>query len=651
MKITKLNINNVLSFKNSVDFEFNDDLNVFIGPNGSGKSNILSILINCIRGYFIIVYEIEKRGESRFISKKTNRLNMVSQFFQKNHYNNSEKFKIEMEITFNDSDKKNIKNIQEMKPVIKEYIRNNFPNDIEEYIQVIDRISNIELESVVNKKIICSIEKDFPNETIVRSKIDNKDLNYFEYIYYIDAFYLLSKEINELDINSPFLYFKTNRVPYNGAPNRITLSHTLQHGSFRTQNNDLNDNSYYINQCLSFLAEKDLLYKHDLKRNISLIEDDDYKKIKRYLYEYGFQIDIKCINIYNNEYAFIIKNLDDENGIEKDINELSSGEKEILNILFGIISENVRDGILIIDEPELHLHYLWQKKLSNILIQVSQQKNIQIFYSTHSSSLINSDNFNKIFRFYIDQNKSSNYVRLSSFNGNKFKLKDRFLLINATNNEVILFAKNIVLVEGITDKIVFEKIFSSIDENYQNNFEILATNGKGNFPKFQEILEELKIKYCIIADFDYIDQLGKGKINSYISFKGSNLDTNRLMKKNNIDAKRLFNSIEEYFIEERPEKKIEVIDIIKYIRTKYAKPTDFDSYAKDEIKEFIEEQKEKNLYILKGEIEDYYSGIISINKDINEVLTLCSEKFEQWKETDDYKELEKIANSIIKTFK
>ncbi|MCG9793819.1 AAA family ATPase [Flavobacterium algicola] len=77
---------------------------------------------------------------------------------------------------------------------------------------------------------------------------------------------------------------------------------------------------------------------------------------------------------------------------------LSSGFKSIISILFGIIKEiefrfkeprvNAKDfeGIIVIDEIELHLHPEWQEKVVNILMKAFPKA--QFFLSTHSPHVI-----------------------------------------------------------------------------------------------------------------------------------------------------------------------------------------------------------------------------------------------------------------------
>jgi len=44
MKIGKLTVKNVLSYRQRTEFAFDQGINILIGPNGGGKSNLQKIL-------------------------------------------------------------------------------------------------------------------------------------------------------------------------------------------------------------------------------------------------------------------------------------------------------------------------------------------------------------------------------------------------------------------------------------------------------------------------------------------------------------------------------------------------------------------------------------------------------------------------------
>lgn len=81
-----------------------------------------------------------------------------------------------------------------------------------------------------------------------------------------------------------------------------------------------------------------------------------------------------------------------DDAVKKDkqyqINQLSSGETELLNFLLGILSTGIRNGMIIIDEPELHLHPRWQTVLIELFSGLSESTGNQFIFTTHSRDLL-----------------------------------------------------------------------------------------------------------------------------------------------------------------------------------------------------------------------------------------------------------------------
>ncbi|QYX64904.1 AAA family ATPase [Shewanella putrefaciens] len=92
---------------------------------------------------------------------------------------------------------------------------------------------------------------------------------------------------------------------------------------------------------------------------------------------------------------------------------LSSGFKSCLSIIFGIIKEvELRfkspcvkvddfDGVILIDELELHLHPEWQAKIASILVDVFPK--IQFIASTHSPHILQNAKPNEIIALALNE--------------------------------------------------------------------------------------------------------------------------------------------------------------------------------------------------------------------------------------------------------
>ena len=67
---------------------------------------------------------------------------------------------------------------------------------------------------------------------------------------------------------------------------------------------------------------------------------------------------------------------------------LSSGEKQLLLLFCNIITAREQASIFIIDEPELSLNVVWQRKLVNALLAFSEGSSIQLILASHSIELL-----------------------------------------------------------------------------------------------------------------------------------------------------------------------------------------------------------------------------------------------------------------------
>lgn len=66
--------------------------------------------------------------------------------------------------------------------------------------------------------------------------------------------------------------------------------------------------------------------------------------------------------------------------------QLSSGEKQMLAILLTVLVEDRKSYVLFMDEPEVSLHFEWQKRLIELILKLNP--NVQLIVATHSPAVI-----------------------------------------------------------------------------------------------------------------------------------------------------------------------------------------------------------------------------------------------------------------------
>jgi predicted ATPase len=182
---------------------------------------------------------------------------------------------------------------------------------------------------------------------------------------------------------------------------------------------------------------------------------EKYKKIFRQTLPGKELLDINPIQAKEFQYK-------DASGQSLSFSTLSSGEQEVIKILFDVARKDIRHSIFIVDEPELHLHPTLTFKLIESLKSIGKNTN-QFIFLTHSADLI-STYYVTGNVFFIDTNQSGTNQahRLSDLNTNHNEL------VQLIGENLGLFAvgKKIVFVEGNTssiDRLVYHKIAQSID--------------------------------------------------------------------------------------------------------------------------------------------------------------------------------------------
>jgi ABC transporter len=105
----------------------------------------------------------------------------------------------------------------------------------------------------------------------------------------------------------------------------------------------------------------------------------------------GFSKDEKTMPIFENSA-----------GEEFDINNLSSGEKQLFLRTLSIKMLEPNNSIILIDEPELSLHPKWQQRIIEVYKKIGE--NNQIIVATHSPHILGSVSNENIFILYRNEN-------------------------------------------------------------------------------------------------------------------------------------------------------------------------------------------------------------------------------------------------------
>ncbi len=189
------------------------------------------------------------------------------------------------------------------------------------------------------------------------------------------------------------------------------------------------------------------------------------------------------------------------------IEQTASGLYEILFLLTTIIGESGK--VLLLDEPELHLHPTMQKRILSLLSETITQSRNQILLITHSPYLVSVADINATWRFTKSESgtRVHNLGRVLSEMGSQEQEK---LAVKLSNPDIrsLLFSRGVIFVEGLSDKIVVEQIDrylsvknkgANIDES---EWSVIDIGGKKSLPSFMTLSNMLGVPNVSIMDYD-----------------------------------------------------------------------------------------------------------------------------------------------------
>jgi predicted ATP-dependent endonuclease of OLD family len=99
------------------------------------------------------------------------------------------------------------------------------------------------------------------------------------------------------------------------------------------------------------------------------------------------------------------------------VDQLSSGEIELLSFAGWIILNGFDAGLLVIDEPELHLHAAWQAAIFPALRALAP--NVQIIAASHSDAVWDQAYSFERFLLVLEGDPRSNTFRASKAAGGR----------------------------------------------------------------------------------------------------------------------------------------------------------------------------------------------------------------------------------------
>ncbi len=212
----------------------------------------------------------------------------------------------------------------------------------------------------------------------------------------------------------------------------------------------------------------------------------------------------------------------------RSVKRMGEGFKRLFVILFYIFHPNYK--IILIDEPETHLHPSIIKKFLRILKE--GRFGNQVLFTTHHPSFVQARYLPYVWR--ITRNKN-NSTALYGFNGKNLDLS-RFVQEINDDNSGILFASKALLVEGVSDAIFMREMINRFYKK-ETDIKVVYTSGKGSVDIYAELCEIFNIPYAIMLDNDALNSTSLQRVRKFPKFKRK---TSLKEKKEALKEKEIF---------------------------------------------------------------------------------------------------------------
>ena len=259
--------------------------------------------------------------------------------------------------------------------------------------------SNLE-KSNVNLDIFFEDFEKKQIEEAEKSSIDNYEHKLQDFFSALQSYNLYRKNSNDYYRNQIAKRFDIPpKIIYVPAENKFeeiqTYSTTLskEYEFINTINsNVIRDIPSYIATRRNYLAtiEEDLTMKEITNKVVNEING---------IFDI-LELDVKLKGFSKNEKTMPV--FENSAGEEFDINDLSSGEKQLFLRTLSIKMLEPKNSIILIDEPELSLHPKWQQRIVEVYKKIGE--NNQIILATHSPHILGSVSNENIFILYRNEN-------------------------------------------------------------------------------------------------------------------------------------------------------------------------------------------------------------------------------------------------------
>jgi ABC-type cobalamin/Fe3+-siderophores transport system ATPase subunit len=182
------------------------------------------------------------------------------------------------------------------------------------------------------------------------------------------------------------------------------------------------------------------------------------------------------------------------NGTVLPLTALSSGEREVVTIVFDFLLRDPQDCIIVFDEPELHLHPELSYRLLRTLRDVGERN--QFIFSTHSPDIITASlDHSVVFVAPANPSRPNQAIQLREDDE-----ASRVLHLIGQSIGVVSLGKRIVLIEG-TKSSLDKQTYGSIVGSQYPELVLVPVGGKESIGSFVKAFDTVLSKTVWGVDF------------------------------------------------------------------------------------------------------------------------------------------------------